>query len=50
MGSLEHNNHTSHDGIADMQLRILVHDFAQLSQVTARIHALSNVLQAKRRV
>jgi GTP pyrophosphokinase len=38
------------DGIADMNLKITVHDLEELSRVLARIQGLPNVLSARRRV
>jgi GTP pyrophosphokinase len=37
------------DGIADMSLKITVHDLPELSRVLARIQGLPNVLSARRR-
>ena len=37
------------DGIADMNLRITVHDLEELSRVLARIQGLPNVLSARRK-
>jgi GTP pyrophosphokinase len=37
------------DGVADMNLRITVHDLEELSRVLARIQGLPNVLSARRR-
>jgi len=37
------------DGIADMSLKITVHDLQELSRVLARIQGLPNVLSARRR-
>jgi GTP pyrophosphokinase len=37
------------EGIADMNLKITVHDLQELSQLLARIQALGNVLSARRR-
>jgi GTP pyrophosphokinase len=38
------------EGVADISLRITVHDFEELSRVLARIQTLSNVLSARRKV
>ncbi|HEY0942252.1 MAG TPA: bifunctional (p)ppGpp synthetase/guanosine-3',5'-bis(diphosphate) 3'-pyrophosphohydrolase [Steroidobacter sp.] len=38
-----------HDGIADMNLKITVHDLEELSRVLARIQGLPNVLSARRK-
>jgi GTP pyrophosphokinase len=38
------------DGIADMNLKITVHDLQELSRVLARIQGLPNVLSARRKV
>jgi GTP pyrophosphokinase len=38
------------DGIADMNLKITVHDLEELSSVLARIQGLANVLSVRRRV
>jgi GTP pyrophosphokinase len=37
------------EGIADMNLKITVHDLQELSQVLARIQGLSNVLNVRRK-
>jgi GTP pyrophosphokinase len=37
------------DGIADMNLKVTVRDFEELSRVLARIQGLPNVLSARRR-
>jgi GTP pyrophosphokinase len=37
------------DGIADMNLKITVHDLSELSRVLARIQTLPNILSARRR-
>ena len=37
------------DGVADMNLRITVHDLEELSRVLARIQGLTNVLSARRK-
>jgi GTP pyrophosphokinase len=37
------------DGIADMNLKVTVHDLEELSRVLARIQGLPNVLSARRR-
>jgi GTP pyrophosphokinase len=37
------------DGIADMNLKITVHDLSELSRVLARIQGLANVLSVRRR-
>jgi GTP pyrophosphokinase len=37
------------DGIADMNLKITVHDLEELSRVLARIQGLSNVMSARRK-
>ena len=37
------------DGIADMNLRITVHDLEELSRVLARVQGLPNVLSARRK-
>jgi GTP pyrophosphokinase len=37
------------EGVADISLRITVHDFEELSRVLARIQTLSNVLSARRK-
>jgi GTP pyrophosphokinase len=39
-----------HDGIADMNIKILVRDFEELSRVLARIQGLPSILSARRRV
>jgi GTP pyrophosphokinase len=36
------------DGLVDMDVRIVVHDLAELSQVLARVQGLSNVISARR--
>jgi GTP pyrophosphokinase len=38
------------DGIADMNLKITVHDLEELSRVLARIQSLPNILSARRKV
>lgn len=38
------------DGIADMNLKVTVHDLEELSRVLARIQGLPNVLSARRKV
>jgi GTP pyrophosphokinase len=38
------------DGVADMNLKITVHDLQELSRVLARIQGLPNVLSARRKV
>jgi GTP pyrophosphokinase len=38
-----------HDGIADMNIKILVRDFEELSRVLARIQGLPSILSARRR-
>lgn len=44
------NTQTSEaDGIADMNLRITVHDLEELSRVLARIQGLGNVLSVRRK-
>jgi GTP pyrophosphokinase len=43
------NTLTDKDGIADMNLRITVHDLEELSRVLARIQGLPNVLSARRK-
>ena len=45
MNTLTHDG----DGIADMNLKITVHDLEELSRVLARIQGLPNVLNARRR-
>ena len=37
------------DGIADLSLKITVHDLQELSRVLARIQGLPNVLSVRRR-
>jgi GTP pyrophosphokinase len=39
----------SGDGIADMNLKVTVHDLQELSRVLTRIQGLPNVLSARRR-
>lgn len=46
MNTLTHET----DGIADMNLKITVHDLEELSRLLARIQGLSNVLSARRKV
>jgi len=43
------NTHTSPDGVADLQLRISVHDYEELSRVIGNIHTLPNILQVRRK-
>ncbi|HVF18533.1 MAG TPA: ACT domain-containing protein [Steroidobacteraceae bacterium] len=45
MNTVTHEN----DGIADMNLKITVHDLQELSRVLARIQGLPNILSARRR-
>ena len=45
--SMNSNTHTG-DGIVDMNIRITVHDLAELSQVLGRIQGLPNVISARR--
>jgi GTP pyrophosphokinase len=46
MNTLTHET----DGIADMNLKVTVHDLEELSRVLARIQGLPNVLSARRKV
>jgi GTP pyrophosphokinase len=41
-------NTQSRDGIVDMDIRVTVHDLAELSNVLGRIQGLANVLSARR--
>jgi GTP pyrophosphokinase len=43
------NTLTQKDGVADMQLRIVVHNLEELSGVMGRIQALANVIGVRRR-
>jgi GTP pyrophosphokinase len=43
------NTLTQRDGIADMQLRIVVHNVEELSGVMTRIHGLPNVISVRRK-
>jgi GTP pyrophosphokinase len=45
MNTLTHEN----DGVADMNLKITVHDLEELSRVLARIQGLPNILSARRK-
>jgi GTP pyrophosphokinase len=45
MNTLTHED----DGVADMNLKITVHDLEELARVLARIQGLSNVLSARRK-
>lgn len=42
------SNARSRDGTVDMEIRLTVHDLAELSQVLARVQGLANVLSARR--
>ena len=44
------NTLTSKDGLADMQLRIVVHNLEELSTVLGRIQGLPNVVSVRRKV
>lgn len=43
------NTLTQHDGVADIQLRIVVHNLEELSAVMGRIQGLPNVLSVRRK-